>query len=403
MLKAISRSGLEELLGEGASPRLSFYLPTHGYGPGVEGDHTQLKNLLRRAAELLARAGVAADEGERLLQPLWELLDDREVWQQLSEGLAIFLAPGELHLIRAHVRFAPQVTLGRRFRVAPLIPALPRVEHFYVLALSINAVRLLEVTPLAVRRLDLTGMPASMEAALGYDQYYSELQVHSAGPVGLGRQRAIVHGHGDDDEERHDRDLATYFRQVADGLRSLPHRGSPVVLATVEEHYPLFRRVSGDLEVVTGVAGNPELAGDRELAETAGQLLDRLTGERISEAVDRFRELSDRRRVSADTAEIVDAAHQGRVDTLFVTPGVACWGAYEPDLCQVEAHAEQESGDDDLVDLAVTRTLTQGGAVVPLPAEVTLGEGPLAAILRYPVTVRSGIPATAGAAAASDR
>lgn len=66
----------------------------------------------------------------------------------------------------------------------------------------------------------------------------------------------------------------------------------------------------------------------------------------------------------------------------FPGAGAESWGSYEPDLGRVVVHSAWEPGDDDLVNLAVTRTLETGGDVFALvPGELEGAE--VAAVLRY--------------------
>jgi hypothetical protein len=383
MIALLTRRTIDLLLAVPEGPCLTLYLPTHRFGPETVRDHATLEQLLREARERLVALGVDP-ETSRFLRPVERLIGDDELWQHSLDGLAIFLAPGFLRLVRAATPFPPTVEVGERFVVAPLIAALPPLERLYVLALSRNEVRLLEVTVHGQRRLALDGLPANMEAALGYQQYYSEVQVHSAGPRGLGRRSGMVHGHGDGDEERFDRDLLQYFRKVASSLRNLPEPDAPIVLATVRDQVPLFRQACEDRRLFdTPIVGNPELTSDFELAAKARALvLGDVANRRRSVALARFRELGDRR-TSVDVGEIVSAAWQGRVDTLLVPTGVHRWGHYQPDLCHVELHSERELGDEDLVDMAVVKTWSQGGEVLAIPPTMAPAGAALSAILRY--------------------
>lgn len=87
-------------------------------------------------------------------------------------------------------------------------------------------------------------------------------------------------------------------------------------------------------------------------------------------------------RAAAGVDAVVVAADRGLVESLFVLPGAESWGSFESDLGRVEVHGTREPGDDDLVDLAVTRTLEAGGDVFALaPGELEGAE--IAAVLRY--------------------
>jgi len=382
MLRILSRELVDELLEGRDGACLSFFLPTRQAGLSAEpGIH--LKNLLRRAEGLLDGAGLASQDAASLLGPVRALLDDPGFWQAQGEGLAVFAAPQRLWTVRLGAAPEAEVQLGSRFALAPLLPLLPPVERFYVLALSLERPRVLEVTPAQTHRLDLAGFPESMEQALGYDQYYSEIQVHSAGSRSLGRGAAIVHGHGDSDEEGSKENVLQYFRLVAGALARRPDPAAPVVLAAVQEHEPLFRQAAGDLPVLAGmVPGSPDWIADGELALRATAVVDERAAQLREQALARYRELVGTRTCDG-TEEVVGAAAEGRVDTLFFVPGTHRWGTFEPQTSRSEIHEAPLPGDDELVNLAVTMALVRGGQVFPVPEECSPGHAPLAAILRY--------------------
>ena len=77
------------------------------------------------------------------------------------------------------------------------------------------------------------------------------------------------------------------------------------------------------------------------------------------------------------------AAYHGRVECLFVAVGRQQWGDYDPGTDQVSIHPEPQPGDFDVLDLAATQTLLQGGTVYAVePAEVP-DTALLAATFRY--------------------
>lgn len=258
-----------------------------------------------------------------------------------------------------------------------------RTERFFVLALSINEVRLVDVRPDGVRRVRPKGLPKSMQDALGLDQFDTGLHVHSAGPRTMGRKSRVVHGHGGDDEERRrTSDLRTYLRAVAENARETVGE-YPLVLASVAEYFPIFRGVYGGKDLVTGIHGNPDILTDAELADAAGSLIRKRDAEQTAKLLERYRELPDRRRATENPRAILVAAVRGRVETLFVEEGSVLWGSFDPDLERTEIHEEREPGDQDLLDLAVSQTLLHGGDVVTVTAAENPSPGPLAAILRY--------------------
>jgi hypothetical protein len=353
---------------------VSLYVPAAPAGPHGARDVARLEHLLRAAELQLFAQGTSASEAAELLAPVDALLNDAAFWRWHREGVAIFVAPGFCRILRTPSSLPERVEVGGRFVVAPLLAARPPAERFYVLALSLDAVRVLEVTPNGVERPLLPGLPESMEETRGY----AGVQVHSSAPAMAGRHRGIVHGHGGADEALED-DVLRFFRAVAEEMHRLPDREAPRVLATVEEHVPLYRRVSRDpLLLPEVVKGNPQLLSDRELAARAGRVVARAAAERVETAVERLRELGDRERVALSPEAVLGAALEGRVETVFFDPATPLWGAYDGGSGRLTRSSVRLPGDQDLVDLAVGETLRHRGEVLAVP-----GGGPLAAVLRY--------------------
>jgi hypothetical protein len=86
---------------------------------------------------------------------------------------------------------------------------------------------------------------------------------------------------------------------------------------------------------------------------------------------------------SADVAQVVRAAHAGRVDILFVAVGLHRWGRFDPSSYAVEQHDEEQVGDDDLLDLAAVQSYLNGGTVYAVGLAEVPGGGAVAAVLRY--------------------
>jgi len=383
MIEPLTCAALSTLVETSAGPTISCYLSTHRADPSPERDMAQLQRLLEAVPPLLREAGIEAAEEEKLLEPFWVFLADPELWRPRDAALALFSAARVWRVLTSEVSLPPRVEVGFRPVVAPLIAALPPEERFYVLALSINDVRVIEVSPGSVERRVIPGIPSDMHEALGYEQFERSLQAHSATSRGLGRREPVFHGHGDADEERLKVDIESYFRQVAQSVEANLAPGAPLVLATLESHLPLYLRASGDGNLVEeAIVGNPEARTDTELAQRAREIVNRRAESVRREEYRTLKERSPEGRATG-VDEVVTAACQGRVHALYVNPDATSWGTYEPDLCRVEVHGERLPGDENLIDLAVTRTLAQGGKAIALPASQAAGEPEVAAVLRF--------------------
>lgn len=386
MLDILGREDLTDLVAYEAEPCVSIFLPMHRFGVEKRQNPLVLKRLLRSAEVQLRDSGFAREEAEEILAPVEELVDSSELWVEPCAGLALFAAPGVYRAFHLDMPPKEAAIVSNRFAIRPLLPLLEADGRFYILALSIRHVRLLEADRHGVRSLDLPKLPANIRDALGSMEFYSELQVHSASPsAALGRRKGVVHGHGDSDEEHFKRDLLNYFRKVADALRhGLADREAPLVLAAVEEYLPLYRTASGDPRLLeTSVHGNPDFSTDEELRQKAWPIVEPKLLEERERALERFVNLRGGARTSTDLAEIVLAARDGRVETLFVDRDAERWGSCDPVRREARVHAGRAQGDEELLERAAVDTLSRGGMVHTVLPNAMPAPTPIAATFRF--------------------
>lgn len=390
--RLLRRSDLTAML-DAEAPCVSIYLPMVQAGPETEQNSIRFKNALREAENALAERGLEADDVARLLQPASGLVEDYDFWQNQSAGLAVLLAAGMEKILRLPMDFREDVSVGERFHLEPLLPLLSTGERFYVLALSQNEVRLFMATRHRIAEMDLPdAVPDSLADALGYDWEEKSLQFHGQRRAGRGRE-AIYHGQGSghDDEEM---ELRRFLEILDKGLReSLTDAGIPLVLAGVEENVAVFRKVSKYPHIAEPwVAGNVDHLSPDELHQRLVEAIGELFGESVREAKRVFDELGGTDRTTVDLETIVVAAHDQRIDTLFVPRHRQVMGQFDPAARTIERVATDEAGNDavDLLDLVVSRALSSDAKVfalegdqIPAPNGSSHGQTPVAALLRY--------------------
>lgn len=365
---------------------VSLFMPTYRAHGDARQDPIRLRNLLRDAERLLVERGVEPERAAAILRPVHDLNADESFWKKQRRGLAVFCASDFFRAYHLPIEVRERVEVAGHFYLRPLMPLHQTRGRFYVLALSLNRVRLFEGRRDEIFELDLEGfVPGSFDDALGYDQYDSTVQVHSTSTSGPGRQPGMVHGHGDDDQEKLKKDVLRYFQLVAEGLtRVVRDKSAPLVLAAVEEHFPLFRSANRHPRLVDGgIPGNPDALAAHELYDKAWELVEPWLLKARDEALERFTELRASAKVSSGLEDVVRAAEQGRVDVLLLAEEPEVWGAWNPDHAGVEVHRERQSGDDDLLELAAASTLTFGGTVFTVTPDRLPDGGPAAAVYRY--------------------
>lgn len=373
----------ETLVEKRTGLHLSLFAPMERGGIAAHANLNRWRQTLRLAEERLAGAGAADEVREELLGPARAWAKVEKSLPDSFDGLAYFAAPGFSQFVSTPFPLNESVHVSPRFQLRPLLPLSKAGEHFYVLAMSLRGVRLLEGSAFAVRRLALPEIATGFAEATGY-VYGTQRQVHSASPAALGERGAIVHGQGGNADDRQDRDLEHHFRRLWEAIAPLlPERNAPIVLAAVEEYLPLVNAALRDHRLVDRcVAGSPDHASDEELWRGA---LPIVASWREGERARRLREAASGGRPALATglSAVLSAAEAGRVAHLLLAEGQERWGKFDERNGIVEERRVPQEGDEDLLERALFATLAKGGEVEAVPPEQLPNGEAVAAWLRF--------------------
>jgi hypothetical protein len=386
----LKQRDLKQLIETSGEWCISLYMPTHRTGREQQQDPIRFKNLVVRAQEKLLESGLRRPEVQALLRPAERLLTDRDFWQHQSDGLAVFLSPDSSQTYRLPSRFDEFIGIAKNFHVKPLLPLLSRAGKFYILALSMNEVRLFLGNRNTVDEVELENIPTNMQEALWMDdpEKHADFHTGASSPGREGKRQAVFHGHGEKSATEKT-NILRYFQHVDRGLNTLlEEKDIPMVLAGVDYLLPIYHQAStyaGLLE--EGLEGNPEELDGKELHKMAWDLVQPIFKEDQNQALERFEQLNGQGNelASTDLETVVKAANFGRVETLFVPLGVQKWGRFDPQQNTMILEERPSPENEDLLDFAAMHTLINSGKVYAVQPENLPGDGELAAILRYAV------------------
>ncbi len=391
-METLSRADVESLMAGENEPHVSIFMPTHTV-VNTRQDTTRLRKLLEQAEVRLVDSGLRPVVVREMLEPARNLLESGLFPQakQHSEGLALFIARNFFRHYHVPIPLEEQVVMGDKFTIEPLLPLLDESENgsYYVLALSLNSVRLFRATRHSVRPVELPGkVPITLAEAMRYDDFEMEHQYYSGTPGSAGgyataggKGGAIFYGQGVESDIRKE-NILRYFQQIDRGLHPLLRtERQPMVLAAVEYLQPIYRQANTYAYLLLhGIAGNPNEKRAEELRDEAWPVVAPLFAKDRREALDRYRHLAGTGRTCADISTIVPAAFQGQVDTLFIarsqheTAGPPAAG--EPgELAEVV--------DRELVNLAAVYALLNRGTLYVVEPDLMPQSTPIAATLRY--------------------
>lgn len=366
-----SSGAIERLLQARGDGLVSIYLPTTPVTPEAEADRIAFKNLARQAVEELRARGGAAREPAEIEEELDDLHADDAFWTELSHSLAVFASADGLRSFRLPNRLTAAVQVADRFYVKPLLRAVTFPQTAFVLALAEGSVRLLEVTPdlptfeVAVPDLPRDAAAAARKSSITDRSPARRLQ-------GTEGRKTLVR---------------SYARAVDRALRPLlAPQSVPLILAAAQPIDSIFRAVNSYPHLAgPTIEGSPEGRTDAELGEAARPVLDRIYAEELRALGERFEERSAAGRTAVEINDLARAATFGAVETLFVDIDSNLAGTIDEETGAVTVDPEDQPGDYGLADELARRTLLAGGRVMAVRAADVPGDGPAAAILRYPV------------------
>lgn len=390
-LDHFDKAELERLAGDQEGLCVSLFLPIHTVaGHETQADALRLRKLIDQAERALATRAMTPAAIEQLLAPVATLAEpNREFWGAQRKGLAIFVAQDHLLVYRLPLPLPELVTVDRRFCLLPLLPLIDGEDHFYLLALSQNAIRFFQGTRYQVEEVELTDTPTSLADALRYDEAERSLQLHSAtNGAAYGRRPAIFHGQGvPGDEKIVHNNLLRFFHMVEREVTArLTRERAPLVLAGVEADQGLYRQVNHYPYLMDhGIAGNPDRLAKEALHAAAWAIVASYFQAAQERAYTRYAQLAGRAdgHTVTDIKNVVLAAVYHQVETLFVLPSPPIWGKYVPEGHQVVVHKAAEAEDEELVNLAVVHTLHNHGAAYLVKQNELPDVTALAAILRH--------------------
>lgn len=382
-MSVLSMNEVKTLVENTGENCVSIFLPTHRSGEQIRQDPIMLKNLVREAQGRLVDMGLSSQETKALLTPINKLLRRTFFWRHQSDGLAIFSANGIFRYYRLPLSFDVLVVVTSRFHIKPLLALLASDGQFYVLALSQNKVRLLECTRYTATEIALEDMPVKLADVLRHD-FERNLQLHTVTPIGRGERSVIFHGHGGGSDDAK-MNIMKYFSLIDSGLSEiLCNEQIPLILAGVDYLLPIYSKANTYKYLMDGgIKGNPEELTADELRDRAWAIVEPYFTSKRTEAIARYRELSGTNKVSHKLMEIVQAAYQGRIDSLFVAVGIQSWGTFDNKNSQVVEHEEAQAGDHDLLDFSAIYTLLNGGVVFAIAPDQVPDSSTIAAVLRY--------------------
>ncbi len=388
-MNILSKTELKNLLTIKDENCISIYIPTHQSGKETRQDPIKLKNSISKLNRELTAKGLTSQEISELLEPIEKLLNSENdrFWQHQDRGLVIFRSQTEYRTYTIPFEVEEIAIVANSFYFKPLIPLFAASDRFLILALSQNQVRLLQATQHTVEEIELQSrdIPTSLADALRYDDPEKSLQYHSG--KGNNGSVPVYHGQGVGTTDNK-AEIWRFFQKLDRGLQpQLQEAGLPLILAGVGYLLPIYQEANTYQNLLDiKIEGNPEVTSNEELQRLGWEKISSYFQQDKEEAIQEYHQLVNNGQASSELKDIVIAAHNGQIDTLFVDPNWQKWGSFDPQSISVAIDELQKPNNQDLTDLAAVQTFLQNGKVYTLDCD-RFENTSIAAIFRYPVAV----------------
>jgi hypothetical protein len=208
----------------------------------------QFKNLLKEARQLLSTDGLRNHEIDDVLQPATKLLDGEEFRLNYEHSLALFIGQDFFRYYRLPFDdIKPSVSIGKEFKIKPLLRLFKNNLPYYVLTLSYNGAQLLKGDNYNIKQ---SRKFPSMLKALNIDELPNERQLHMVASIKEGRRSEKYHGQYNENEVNKDM-LLNYFRQIDHKINTvIKNKKIPLIIAGVDYLLPLYRQVNTYIHIL---------------------------------------------------------------------------------------------------------------------------------------------------------
>lgn len=362
----------------------TIYLPTHESGVAVneKQDAISFKNALREAADYFRERGLEQQDIDRILAPGYELMKDETFWTAMKKGLAVFIADGYFRYMKLSQQPAYRVQAGGRFYMAPFISAIGCDDYFYLLLLSQQKCRLFKADAQGMQPVEVEGLPEEVMAVKRISE--KDASTVRVG-TGSGTGGANFHGMAGGNPDTKD-NIAVYFEAVDDVLfdQIFHNENAPLLLAGVDYLLPIYRSACDYHNVCKeAITGNYEHEPLPGLYAKAREMMEQFFAKPLDKALTIFANQSATELTSSIVDDVIPAAFYGRISHLFARKNEQAWDEFDEANAELKLHNEQQENSEDLLDLALIKTLRNGGEVYLLDEQQMPAPSNLAAVFRY--------------------
>jgi hypothetical protein len=289
----------------------------------------------------------------------------------LPNRLSLFATPERIRTYRLANHLTSMVQVADRFHLTPLFRAVSFPHSAFILALSENAVRLVEMNAdLPPATVKVPNLPKDAASSVGKSTLND--RTHSRRIHGLEGQNVR---------------FQLYARQVDAALRPiLAGREVPLILAATGRLTSVFARVNSYAHLLDETIGDsPDRLTEGELAGRARPILDAAYAKDLADIRALFEHRAGERRTTTDVSDAARASVFGAIDMLLVDIDAVTPGFVDSETGAVTFAETDDAAAYGVVDSIAVNAFANGAKVLGARKDDIPDGKELAAILRYPL------------------
>lgn len=321
-MEELTRDAIADLLtGKPKAPAATIYLPTHRAAtpPNMTEDQIRFKNLITRAIDILKNRDDGKELQVHLTKRLNELVDDRDFWENQTEGLLICARPGVFRMFHLPLDTEEYVAVADHFHLAPILGVLQDMQQYYVLIVSQHHPRLLQGTMYGLEPSKIS-LPVTLEQGLNLDEAPQKRELQGSS-VGSSMGTSGYNGRGSSKDPADDERLR-FWRMVDQQVMAKASTKLPLILAGVASETSEYRSVSHYPKILkNSVHGSFNGTAAHDLYEPALKIIRKeLLNPMHDDVIAEYKRAKGQAPglAARDMAAIADAAEKGRVDKLLL-------------------------------------------------------------------------------------
>jgi hypothetical protein len=356
---------------------VSIYLRTTPITPDVGASKIEFSNLIREAVNQLEARGVPRARRADLQELLEDVLDDEIYWLYQANTLAVLATPDQIRTFRLANQIDSRVEVSDRFDIKPLLRATTFDHSAYVIALSENRVRLIEIfADLPPEEIQVPDQPRDLQTELGLDNRQKP-QTRRPGSGDRGQTGGTARK----------LDLARYCRRIDAALAPALHGSDiPVIVMAAQPIASIFHnQCSAENLLPQIISHSPDRLTLGEIAAEARKVLEVHYRGKVEDFHEHYQRRLQSHRSSDNLEEVARAATFGSIETLYIDIDSKLQGTLDEQGGAVDYAPHEGVVAYSLVGEITRRALASGAKVIALRKGDMPGASEVAATLRFAI------------------